>query len=118
MPLIDFSAPDESRQFPNGQWELVHTGPTTIAKGVFQPGWRWSHDVKPLAGTETCQHRHVGLAISGRIHVKMEDGSEFEIDPGAAYTIEPGHDAWVVGDQPVVMYEFSPRAAEEYAKKA
>jgi hypothetical protein len=79
-------------------------------------GWRWSECVKPVAGTESCQARHVGVVHSGRLAIKHEDGTEVEIGPGEAYVIEPSHDAWVVGDERFVGFEFEARSAEEYAK--
>ena len=82
-----------------------------------EPGWSWSECVKPIAGTDTCQHRHVGVVQSGRMHVIHDDGTELEIGPGEAYTIEPGHDAHIVGDERLVAFEFQPKAAEEYARQ-
>ena len=90
-------------------------GGTTAARLTFEPGWRWSECVKPVAGTEAAgpPRRHRGV----RSHdVRHDDGTEAEIGPGRAYVIEPGHDAWVVGEERFVGYEFESRAAEEYAK--
>jgi hypothetical protein len=112
----DFDSPDETRTPDKTQVDVVRIGATTAARFAFEPGWRWSECVKPVAGTESCQARHVGVAHSGRIVVKHEDGTEVEIGPGDAYVIEPGHDAWVVGDERFVAFEFEQRAAEEYAK--
>jgi hypothetical protein len=83
---------------------------------AFEPGWKWSECVKPVVGTDSCQVRHVGVVQSGRLVVKHEDGSEAEVGPGQAYVIEPGHDAWVVGDERFVALEFESRSAEEYAR--
>jgi hypothetical protein len=80
-----------------------------------EPGWRWSECVKPVAGTESCQARHVGVVVCGRMHVVQDDGSEAEASPGGMYIIDPGHDAWVVGDETFVAYEFEPETAERYA---
>jgi hypothetical protein len=80
-----------------------------------EPGWRWSECIKPVVGTETCGARHVGAVISGRLHVTHTDGSEMEFEPGDAYVIEPGHDAWVVGDAPFQGYEFESKTAGSYA---
>jgi hypothetical protein len=91
-------------------------GETTAARFAFEPGWRWSECIKPVAGTDSCQARHVGVAGSGTLHVLGDDGSEAEIGPGDAYVIEPGHDAWVVGDQGFVGFEFESKSAQEYAK--
>ena len=112
----DFDSPDETRKPDKTQVDVVRFGGTTAARFIFEPGWRWSECVKPVAGTESCQARHVGVAQSGRIGVKHEDGTEVEIGPGDAYVIEPGHDAWVVGDERFVAFEFEERAAEEFAK--
>jgi hypothetical protein len=78
--------------------------------------WRWSENVKPIVGTDSCQVLHTGYQVSGRLHVRLEDGTEEEVGPGEAYVIPPGHDAWVVGDEPVVTVEMSWVTAEEYAK--
>ena len=111
-----FDAPDETRTPEKTRVEVVRMGSTTAARYTFEPGWRWSECVKPVVGTESCQVRHVGVVQSGRLHVTHEDGSEGEAGPGDAYVIEPGHDAWVVGDERFVAFEFESRSAEEYAK--
>jgi uncharacterized cupin superfamily protein len=95
--------------------DVVRMGGTTAARFAMEPGWRWSECVKPVAGTETCQHRHVGVVQSGRLRVNHEDGTVLELGPGDAYVIEPGHDAEVVGDERFVGFEFEHTAAEEYA---
>jgi hypothetical protein len=89
-------------------------GGTTAARATFEPGWKWSDCIKPVAGTERCQARHIGLVRSGRLHVEHDDGTELDLGPGDAYVIEPGHDAWVLGDEAFVGYEFE--SAEEYAR--
>lgn len=109
-----FDQPDEVRAPDRTRIEVVRVGDTSVARIIFQPGWRWSTSVKPVVGTESCQARHVGTITSGRLHVVHEDGSEAEAGPGAVYVIEPGHDAWVVGDEPVVGFEFA--SAETYAR--
>ena len=106
----DFDSPDETRTPDKTQVDVVRMGATTVGRFAFEPGWRWSECVKPVAGTESCQARHVGVAHAGRIAVKHEDGTEVEIGPGDAYVIEPGHDAWVVGDERFVGFEFEQRA--------
>jgi hypothetical protein len=111
-----FDAPDETRTPDKTKVDVVRMGGTTAARLTFEPGWRWSECVKPVAGTESCQARHVGVVQSGTLHVRHEDGTEGEVGPGNAYVIEPGHDAWVVGDEKFVAFEFEARAAEEYAK--
>jgi hypothetical protein len=119
MPGVEarpFDSPDETRTPDKTQMNIVRMAGTTAARLTFEPGWKWSECIKPIAGTESCQARHVGVVQSGRMHVAHEDGTEQELGPGDAYIIEPGHDAWVVGDQSFVGYEFDSRAAEEYAK--
>jgi hypothetical protein len=111
-----FHAPDETRTPDKTQVDIVRMGGATAARLTLEPGWRWSECIKPIVGTESCQVRHVGLAHSGRIRIAHEDGTEGEIGPGEAYVIEPGHDAWVVGDESFVGFEFESQAAEEYAK--
>lgn len=111
-----FDTPDETRKPDKTQVDVVRMGGTTAARLTLEPGWKWSECVKPVAGTESCQARHVGVAQSGRMHVTHEDGTEAEVTAGEAYVIEPGHDAWVVGDEAFVGFEFEARTAEEYAK--
>jgi hypothetical protein len=109
-----FDTPDEVRAPPNTEVAVVRLGTQTAARFTFQPGWRWSESVRPVAKTESCQVRHVGAIVSGRLHVVHSDGTEGDAGPGDAYVIEPGHDAWVIGDEPVVAFEFE--GAESYAK--
>ena len=89
-----------------------------MARLTLEPGWRWSNDVKPIAGGDSCQHRHVGYAVSGSIRIMMEGGGEFVIEPGHTYVIEPGHDAELLGTETFVGIEFATKAAEDYAKKS
>jgi hypothetical protein len=107
--------PDETRTFDHGQVQVVKIGESTIGRYAFEPGWRWSESVKPIAKTDSCQAHHVGYILSGRLHVKTDDGGEAELGPGEAYEVQPGHDAWVVGDEAVTSVEFS--GAERYATK-
>jgi hypothetical protein len=109
-----FDSADETRTPDKTKVEVVRLAGATVARFTFQPGWRWSECVKPVAGTESCQARHVGAIVSGRLHVVHNDGAEGEVGPGDAYVIEPGHDAWVVGDQATIAFEFE--SAEEYAR--
>jgi hypothetical protein len=112
----DFESPDETRTPDKTRVDVVRMGGTSAARLSFEPGWRWSECVKPVAGTDSCQVRHVGVVHSGRMAIAHEDGTEVEIGPGDAYVIEPGHDAWVLGDERFVGFEFESRAAEEFAK--
>jgi hypothetical protein len=110
----NFSSPDETRKFGNGKMEVVNIGGGTVGLGTFEPGWKWSNDVKPIAGTDLCQAPHFFYQISGRMHVVMADGSESESGPGDVVVIPPGHDAWIVGDEAVVSVDWS--GAANYAK--
>ena len=112
----DFGSPDETRAPDKTTIEMVRMGSANASRMRLEPGWRWSDCIKPVVGGERCQVHHVGLLQSGTMHVVHDDGTEQEIRAGQAYVIEPGHDAWVVGDEAVVGFEFNSRAAEEYAK--
>ena len=100
-----FQTPDEVRDFPHGTASILNIGGGSVGRLVFQPGWRWSTDVKEIAKTDSCQAVHTGTLLSGRLHVKMADGTEEELGPGDVYHIPAGHDAWVVGNEPVVGVE-------------
>lgn len=108
-------SPEETRRFPHGHVDLVTLGDTTAGRAEFEPGWRWSNDVKPIAGTQSCQAMHTGYVLSGRMHIVMDDGTEADAGPGDAMVIEPGHDAWTVGDEPCVVLDFT--GFEHYAKQ-
>jgi len=112
----DFDSPDETRTPDKTKVDVVHLGGTTAARFRMEPGWSWSTCVKPVAGTDSCQHRHLGVVQSGRMRVTHEDGTVLELGAGDAYVIEPGHDAEILGDEPFVGFEFQARAAEEYAR--
>ena len=112
---LDFDSPDETRTPDKTRVDVVRVGGTTVARATFEPGWKWSECIKPVVGTDSCQVRHVGVVQSGRLHVAHEDGTEIDIGPGDAYVIEPGHDAWVEGDERFVGLEFEGKAAEEFA---
>lgn len=113
-----FDKPDQTRTPDKTRVEVVDLGGVNAARLTMQPGWRWSDCIKPVAGTDSCQARHVGAAVSGRLVIKHDDGAETEVGPGSAYRIEPGHDAWVVGDEPFVAYEFESTTAVTYATPA
>ena len=98
-----FDSPDESRTPDKTTVNVVRLYGTTAARLRLEPGWSWSGAIKPVAGTDSCQARHVGVVESGRLRVRHDDGTESELAPGEAYVIEPGHDAWVIGDEPVVV---------------
>ena len=111
-----FSSPDETRSPDKTKVEVVDLGGVKAARMTMQPGWKWSECIKPVVGTDSCQARHVGTVVSGQLHLKHDDGTELDIEPGHAYVIEPGHDAWVVGNEPFVGYEFESTSAATYAK--
>lgn len=100
--------PDEQRSFERGQVRLVTLPGATIERAEFSPGWRWTTEMKPHAGTDSCQMHHIAYVISGRFRVRMDDGRELDLGPGDAHVVGPGHDAWVVGDEPCVMIDFIP----------
>jgi hypothetical protein len=112
--LKHFSKPDEVREFPKGKLELVNIGGSTVGRAKFEPGWRWSTSVKPIAKTESCQAPHFQYQISGVLHVKMDDGTEFDTKAGDIMNIASGHDAWVVGNEPVEAVDF--QGMVDYAK--
>jgi hypothetical protein len=114
---LDFDSPDETRTPEKTRVELVRVGNLTAGRFAFQPGWKWSECIRPLAGTDSCQLRHLGVVQSGTLRVAHEDGTETDLQPGDAYSIDPGHDAWVVGDEPFVALEFESHAAEDFAQR-
>jgi hypothetical protein len=101
----NLAQPDEVRTFEKGRLELVTLGGVTFGRAILQPGWRWSEHVKPLAKTKSCEAPHLQYHVSGRLHVVMDDGSEAEFGPGEVSLLPPGHDAWVAGDEPVVLVD-------------
>lgn len=112
--IKNFSNPDEVRIFPKGRLELITLKNKTIGRTTLQPGWKWTTSVKPIAQTESCLFDHLQYHISGVLKVKMDTGQEYELREGDISKILPGHDAWVVGDEPVVVIEIE--GVEEYAK--
>ena len=113
----DFDSPDETRTPDKTRVDVVNLSGTTAARLTMEPGWRWSECVKPIAGTDSCQHRHIGVVKSGTMRVTHQDGTVLELGPGDAYVIEPGHDAEVLGEEQFVGFEFEQKAAEEYARQ-
>src|SRR5262245_32277158 len=110
MPRLQrkaFTGPDEVRRVPNGVIEIVNLDEIAVSRFIFQPGWEWAKDVGPIAGTKSCQHRHVGYTMSGKLTVRMDDGTTLTIGPGDAYEIPPGHLAWVEGDVAWESVEFT-----------
>jgi quercetin dioxygenase-like cupin family protein len=110
-----FDAPDEVRPMAGkGQVEIVNIGDGVVGKATYLPGWRWSEHVRPIAGTDSCQATHLGYILSGRLKVVMNDGTEAEVGPGDVMAVPPGHDGWVVGNEPCVLLDFA--GMGQYAK--
>ena len=117
MEVKRVDVPDEVRPFVDkGKLEVLNFERGTVSRATFEPGWRWSQHVKPLAKTESCEVSHLGACLSGRMRVVMNDGAEFDLKPGDYFAIPAGHDAYVVGDEPCVLLDFA--GAENYAKEA
>ena len=112
--LKSFGEPDEVRVFPKGRLELIKIGGATVGRAIFEPGWRWASSVQPLAKTKSCEAPHFQYHISGVLKGRMDDGTEFECRPGDVSLLPSGHDAWVVGDQPLVVVDF--QGMIDYAK--
>lgn len=112
--LKRFEEPDETRSFSKGKFELVHIGCMAIGRATYDPGWRWSVDVGGPAGLSQCMVEHVGLVVAGKAVVAMTDGRVVEMKAGDLFYIAPGHDSWVVGEEPYVSLHFM--GAGDYAK--
>ena len=111
-----FENPDEVREFPHGHLELVRIGGVVVGRATLEPGWRWSESVQPIAKTDSCEAPHLQYHISGVLKVRMDDGTEFDCHPGEVSLLAPGHDAWVVGDEPVVVVDF--QGMRDYAQSS
>lgn len=109
-----FGAPDEAREFERGRVDLLNIGGGAVGRLTLQPGWRWSDHVKPVANTDWCEAPHFQYHLSGTLHVKMADGTEFDAVPGDVTALPSGHDAWVVGNEPVVVIDWF--GASNYAQ--
>ena len=107
METKNIDQPDDKFDFDHGEVRMVRVGDATIGRAVFSPGWTWSADVKPLVGTSSCELAHTGYVVSGRMGIRMNDGTEAEFGPGDAHYVSPGHDAWVVGEEPLVIIDFT-----------
>jgi hypothetical protein len=107
MQKKSLARPDEIRSFDKGKVELVTVKDVTFGRATLQPGWKWSTCVKPLAHTQSCESSHLQYQMAGRLHVVMDDGTEQDFGPGEVYHIPPGHDAWVIGNDPVVVLDIS-----------
>jgi len=109
-----FAEPDETRTFENGHVDILRIGGSDIGRLVLAPGWRWSEHVKPIAGTDLCEAPHFQYHVAGTLRIQMADGTEFDAHPGDVTSLPSGHDAWVVGDDEVVVIDWF--GASEYAK--
>jgi hypothetical protein len=112
--LKHFSLPDETRTFNLGKIDLLKIGGGVVGRLILEPGWKWSKDIQLIAGTEWCEAPHFQYLVSGRLHVLMADGTEFDLSPGDVSALPSGHDAWVVGNEPAVLIDWS--GASDYAK--
>ena len=108
--------PDETRSFNKGKLELVTVEGVTFSRVTFEPGWKWSESVKPIAKTDSCQVHHVGYVVAGQMRVRMDNGEEQEYGPGDTYIIPPGHDAWIIGNETYVGVDVSGEMTH-YAKR-
>jgi len=111
--LKRFENPDETRTFPKGKFEIIHVGGMTIGRATYEPGWRWSEHVGRATGSRACGVEHVGIVVSGRATAAMDDGTVFEMKAGDVFYVPPGHDSWVVGDEPYVSIHLM--GANDYA---
>lgn len=102
----NFGQPDEVREFPKGRLELLKIGGASVGRATFEPGWRWSESLKPTTSTESCEAAHFQYHLSGVMRVRMDDGTELDCRAGDISLLPSGHDAWVVGDEPVVVVDF------------
>ncbi len=109
-----FATPDEVREFPNGKAEILAVSGVEVGRLTLRPGWRWSTDVRPLANTKSCEAPHFQYHVAGRLGIRMDDGTEFIAGPGDVTSLPKGHDAWVIGDEPVVVVDWF--GATDYAK--
>lgn len=110
-----FGSPEERREFPHGRAEVLSVGGAEVGRMTFEPGWRWSNDVQPIAGTSSCEAPHFQYHVSGQLAIRMDDGTEFVAKAGDITSLPSGHDAWVVGDEPVVVVDWY--GASNYAKQ-
>jgi quercetin dioxygenase-like cupin family protein len=113
LQIRRFDEPDETRTFDKGVLQLLDVAGTTLGRASYEPGWRWSEHVGPVAHTELCEVEHLGIVVSGRVAVKMRDGTEIVMQPGDVFAVPPGHDSWVVGDEPYVSLHLL--GASDYA---
>ncbi|MBI5584777.1 MAG: cupin domain-containing protein [Deltaproteobacteria bacterium] len=116
LELKSLNTPDEERTFDKGKLELVKIGGAMVGRATFQPGWKWSESVKPLVNTKSCEAPHFQYHVSGTLRVLMDDGTQVDCRPGDVSLLPTGHDAWVIGDEPVVVVDF--QGMVDYAREA
>jgi len=104
--------------FPHGHLEVLNLTGLSFGVATFEAGWRWSDSLRPIVGTDSCEVHHNGFVVHGRMHIRMDDGAEAEVGPGDVFVCPPGHDAWIVGDEECVVYDFAGGAAEYGKAKA
>ena len=107
IALKSFDATQDLRTFDHGHAAVVEVAGATVGRVTFEPGWQWSKHLGPIVGTDSCRALHTGVVLSGHLHIRMDDGREAEVGPGEAIVITPGHDAWVLGDEPCVMIDWT-----------
>jgi len=112
--VMSFGKPSEVRKFPKGKLELIKIGGATVGRAVFEPGWKWSESLQPIAKTKSCEAAHFQYHIAGVLMVMMDDGTKIECRPGDVSLLPSGHDAWVVGDEPAIVVDF--QGMVDYAK--
>lgn len=112
---VSFQTADETREVPNGRAEILNVGGGEVGRLIFEPGWRWSNDVKPIANTDSCEAPHFQYHVAGKLAIRMDDGTELIAGPGDITSLPSGHDAWVVGDEQVVVVDWY--GASNYAKE-
>lgn len=115
IEVRNIDSPNETRSMPNGELRLVNLSGLTFGRATFQPGWKWSESVKPRAGTELCEFHHNGYVVAGRLRIQSADGTSADLGPGDVFVCEPEHDAWVLGSEPCVVFDFAGEIAA-YAK--
>ncbi len=116
MEVKSLNVPDEVRNFDKGKLELIKIGGATVGRATFQPGWKWSESVKPLVKTESCEAPHFQYHVSGTLRVRMDDGTQVDLKPGDVSLLPSGHDAWVLGNDPVIVVDF--QGMVDYAKES
>jgi hypothetical protein len=116
LKVKKFGKPDELRKFDRGKLSLLNFRSTTVGRAVLEPGWKWSKHVKPISKTKSCEAPHFQYHVTGVLHIRMDDGTEADVGPGEISWVPPGHDAWVVGVEPVTLIDF--QGMVDYAKSS